>query len=207
MGIRVALNHKTTYTYDRLVSLSPQSVRLRPAPHCRTPILSYALQITPTDHFLNWQQDPQGNYLARLSLQRKTRELRVEMNLVAEITTINPFDFFIEESAEIYPFSYETWLAKELKPFLDAEAPDSQLTEYLGAIDRTPRKTVEFLVNLNGRLQRDIQYLIRLEPGVQTPAETLNRRSGSCAIQPGSWCKCSATSVWRHVLYQVISSS
>ena len=118
MSIRVALNHRTEYHYDRLVTLSPQIVRLRPAPHCRTPILSYSLKITPRDHFLNWQQDPYSNYLARLVFNKPTREFTVEVDLVADMTVINPFDFFVEESAKTYPFDYEPVLAKELIPYL-----------------------------------------------------------------------------------------
>ncbi len=105
MAIRVALNHKTEYHYDRPVTLMPQVVRLRPAPHCRTPILSYSLKITPDGHFLNWQQDPYSNYLARLVFHKPTRAFAVEVDLVAEMTAINPFDFFIEASAEKFPLS------------------------------------------------------------------------------------------------------
>ncbi len=39
---------------------------------------------------------------------------------------------------------------------------------------------VDFLVAINHRLQQDIRYLIRMEPGVQTPEETLANASGSC---------------------------
>src|SRR6202045_1491277 len=85
VAIHVALNHVTHYRYDRLVNLSPQVVRLRPAPHCRTRILSYSLRVEPTDHFINWQQDPQSNYLARLVFPDQTRELRIEVDLVAEM--------------------------------------------------------------------------------------------------------------------------
>src|SRR5208283_1021130 len=112
MTVRVALNHRTHYRYDRLVSLAPHVVRLRPAPHCRTPILSYSLRVTPEKHFINWQQDPQGNYLARLVFPETTRELLVEVDLVAEMSVINPFDFFLEPSAETFPFVYEPVLRK-----------------------------------------------------------------------------------------------
>src|ERR1700754_3796345 len=123
MAIQVALTHRTKYRYDRLVNLGPQIVRLRPAPHCRTPILSYSLKVTPKQHFLNWQQDPQSNYLARFVFPEKTREFFVEVDLVAEMAIINPFDFFLEKSAEKAPFVYEPALAHELKPYLEKEAP------------------------------------------------------------------------------------
>ncbi len=180
MTIRVALNHKTAYTYDRLVTLGPQIVRLRPAPHCRTPIHSYSITVHPHDHYINWQQDPHGNFLARYVFQKPARKLSVEVDLIAEMTVINPFDFFVEQSAEKSPFDYDPWLAKELKPFLETIEPGPKFTEYLAGIDRSPTPTNDFLVSLNQRLQGDIGYLIRMEPGVQTPEETLTTRSGSC---------------------------
>jgi uncharacterized protein (DUF2126 family)/transglutaminase-like putative cysteine protease len=180
MPIRVALNHVTEYRYDRPVSLGPQVVRLRPAPHCRTPIESYSLKIDPATHFLNWQQDPHGNFLARLVFQEQTTEFRVAVDLVANMTVVNPFDFFIEEDAETFPFVYDAELAKDLKPFLERLPPTPLFANYLREVDVKPRRTVSFLVDLNAKLQKDIGYLIRMEPGVQTPEETLGKRSGSC---------------------------
>src|SRR5437588_13097037 len=133
MAIRVALHHKTEYHYDRPVSLMPQVVRLRPAPHCRTPILSYSLKIKPEDHFLNWQQDPYSNYLARLVFHKPTRTFAVEVDLVAELTAINPFDFFIEATAEKCPFVYEATLAKELIPYLEKEPAGPLLNQRVAA--------------------------------------------------------------------------
>ncbi|MEQ8788644.1 MAG: transglutaminase family protein [Pirellulaceae bacterium] len=180
MTIRVALNHRTEYHYDREVGLGPQIVRLRPAPHCRTPIHSYSLRVEPPEHFCNWQQDPQGNYLARYVFNKRTTELLIEVDLVAEMTVINPFDFFVEASAEHFPFQYEKWLAFELKPYLETTQQGPLLAAYLASIDRGKKHIVDFLVELNQQLQSDISYLIRLEPGVQTPEDTLQLRSGSC---------------------------
>ena len=180
MAIHVALHHKTHYKYDRRVSLSPQIVRLRPAPHCRTPILSYSLRLRPAEHFLNWQQDPHSNYLARVVIPDKTQELVIEVDLVAEMAVFNPFDFFLEPGAERYPFQYEEWLGKELAPFLEIRANGPRLQAFLATIDRDARRTVDFLVELNRRLSQEIGYIIRLEPGVQTPEETLTLRKGSC---------------------------
>src|ERR1700756_3874905 len=114
MGIRVLLHHKTIYNYDRLVTLSPQIVRLRPAPHSRTPVTSYSLRIDPAEHFINWQQDPHSNFLARLVFPKETRHFSLEVSLTAEMTVINPFDFFLEPYAERYPFRYEATEANEL---------------------------------------------------------------------------------------------
>ena len=180
MTIRVALHHKTTYSYDRLVSLGPQVVRLRPAPHCRTPIRSYSLKVEPEGHFLNWQQDPYGNYLARLFFPDQTDKFSIEVDLIADMTVVNPFDFFLDEYAEKYPFKYEAWLGKELMPFLNTDPPGPRTKDYLKDLDYSPRRTIDFLVDLNCRLQTDIKYLIRMEPGVQTPEETLQLCSGSC---------------------------
>src|SRR5688572_1793278 len=180
MPIHVALSHRTSYRYDRLVGLSPQIVRLRPAPHCRTPILSYSLRVAPQQHFVNWQQDPFGNYLARLVFPDKTRELLIDVDLTAELSVFNPFDFFLEPSAESFPFAYEPWLSQELAPYLERLPAGSMLRERLAAIDLRPVRTIDFIVDLNRRLAQDVQYIIRLEPGVQTPEETLTRGSGSC---------------------------
>ncbi len=180
MSIHVALNHITDYRYDRLVALSPQIVRLRPAPHCRTRILSYSLKITPDTHFINWQQDPQGNYLARLVFPEPTRRFRIEVDLVAEMSVLNPFDFFLEPSHEHYPFSYDDKQTAELGMYLEKGPLSPLFTNYLAGITRVKTQTIDYLVALNQQLQTDIGYLIRLEPGVQTPEQTLATRSGSC---------------------------
>lgn len=180
MSIHVALHHVTSYRYDRLVNLSPQVVRLRPAPHCRTPILSYSLRVEPETHFINWQQDPFSNYLARLVFPEKTGTFKVTVDLVAEMAVYNPFDFFLEPSAETFPFSYEAGLEQELAPYRVPEPATPALQAFLDTIDRTEVRTIDFLVGLNQRLQREIGYTIRLEPGVQTPEETLTKASGSC---------------------------
>ena len=180
MTIRVALHHRSTYRYDRLVSMSPQLIRLRPAPHTRTPIPSYSLTVLPSEHFANWQQDPHGNFMARCVFPEPMRDFSVEVDLVADMTVINPFDFFVEPSADLWPFQYDQWLARDLRPFLECEKPGPKLTKWLAGIDRKPRNTVHFLVDLNCRLRDQISYLIRMEPGVQKPEETLTLNSGSC---------------------------
>ena len=180
MGIHIALHHKTFYNYDRLINLGPHIVRLRPAPHCRTPILSYSMRVTPPDHFINWQQDPFSNYLGRLVFPEKTKEFSVEIDLVADMIIINPFDYFLEPDAEEYPFTYESKLRHELRPYLIKRRLGKRFTDYVKEVDVTPRRTIDFLVELNMKLSRDISYLIRLEPNVQTCDQTLTFRSGSC---------------------------
>lgn len=180
MSIHVALNHVTHYRYDRPILLGPQIVRLRPAPHSRTRILSYSMRVQPSGHFINWQQDPQSNYLARLMFPERTTSLRIEVDLVAEMAVLNPFDFFLEPSAEVYPFAYDPELAGELAPYRRQDPLTPRLAEYLASIPRQASSTNQMLVELNQRLQRDIAYLVRMEPGVQSPETTLLQRSGSC---------------------------
>ena len=180
MSIHAALHHVTHYRYDRPVQLGPQVVRLRPAPHCRSRIISYSLKIEPAQHFINWQQDSFANWQARLVFPDKTTEFKVTVDLVAEMAVYNPFDFFLEPAAEQFPFDYVPLLKEELAPYL-ARAPQGDLfNHYVAGIDRSPQRTIDFLVGLNQRLQHDIGYLIRLEPGVQTPEQTLHKASGSC---------------------------
>ena len=180
MTIQAAIHHVTSYRYDRRVGLSPQVIRLRPAPHCRTPIVSYALTISPEPHFLNWQQDPQSNWLARVVFPEKTDHFTVTVDLVAALDIVNPFDFFLEPEAENFPFVYEPGLKAELEPYLRKAALGPLTTQYIAEIPRTPRPTTGFLFEMNARVQGDIGYVIRMEPGIQTPDETLGKRSGSC---------------------------
>ena len=180
MTIRVAVNHKTRYLYDRPVMLSPHIFRLRPAVHSRTPIEAYSLKIKPEKHFINWQQDPFGNFLARVVFTEKTRELSVEVDIIADMTVINPFDFFVEDYAEHYPFKYDEQLKKELAPYLEIKENGPLLTQWLGTIDRSKKLIVDFLVELNQLLCKDVAYTIRMEPGVQTCEETLGKALGSC---------------------------
>jgi uncharacterized protein (DUF2126 family)/transglutaminase-like putative cysteine protease len=180
LSIHVALSHITHYRYDRPVKLGPQVVRLRPAPHSRTQVLSYSLSIEPEKHFINWQQDPFANWQARLVFPEATREFKVTVDLVVEMAVFNPFDFFLEPTAEEFPFAYNETQARELAPYLVKEPATPLLKSYLEATDLTPKRTIDFLVSLNQRLQKDIKYSIRMEPGVQTPEETLKLAVGSC---------------------------
>jgi uncharacterized protein (DUF2126 family) len=184
MGIQVALNHRTQYRYDKAVSVGPQVIRLRPAPHCRTPILRYSLGVTPAGHLLNWQFDLHNNHLARLLFPDKTNEFIVEVDLVAELSPFNPFDFFLESGVEDYPFEYSPELAKDLEPYrwvdpgLDPAGP--LLQAFLGKLPREKRGTIRFLVDLNRRVRNEIDYVTRLDPGVQTSEQTLEKGTGSC---------------------------
>ncbi|HEX3628234.1 MAG TPA: transglutaminase family protein [Verrucomicrobiae bacterium] len=213
MSIHVALHHRTQYKYDRLVGLGPQVIRLRPAPHSRTRILSYSLRIAPQKHFINWQQDPQSNFVARMVFPEQTKEFCVDVDLVAEMAVFNPFDFFLEPEAETFPFDYDGTLDHELEPFQIKCWLTPKFTRYLKAIrsdllgetklrtaksrkskaagksngSQSPR-TIDFLVAVNQRLWHDIKYLIRMEPGVQTPEETLAKMSGSC--RDSAWLLC-----------------
>lgn len=180
MTIRVALRHNTYYTFDRPVSLSPHVIRLRPAPHSRTPIHSYSLKVEPKEHFLNWQQDAFGNFLAKVVFPEKTTKLSIEVEVIADMTVINPFDFFLEEYAQHYPFKYPDQLKKELAPYLEKKKLGPLFKKLVKAIPTTKRPTNDFLVEVNQLLQHRIEYNIRMEPGVQTPEETLQLGNGSC---------------------------
>lgn len=183
MTIRVALHHKSRYLFDRTVVLSPHEIRLRPAAHCRTPILGYSLQVLPAKHFVNWQQDVYGNFVARLTFNEPTVTLDVTVDLIVDMTVINPFDFFVEPWAEHYPFAYPDVMKAELAPFLEATPPDQHFKTWLAKFKQDLPDDLginDFLVRINQKVQHSVSYLIRMEPGVQTPEETLSIGSGSC---------------------------
>jgi uncharacterized protein (DUF2126 family)/transglutaminase-like putative cysteine protease len=184
VSIKAALHHVTHYRYDRPISLGPQVIRLRPAPHARVKIPAYALTVTPQNHFLNWQQDPNGNWLARLVFPEKTDELKIEVDLTAEMAVINPFDFFVEDYAQEMPFAYEADLKSELAPYLALdEAQGPELDAFLASLPEKTggeTNTVLFLVALNRAVADAVNYGVRMEPGVQSAAETLTLESGSC---------------------------
>lgn len=184
MGIRVALTHQTHYRFDRPVHLFPHEIRLRPAPHCRTPILAYSLEIAPKQHSLHWQQDAYGNFIARATFPEKANELNIVVDLVADLTVVNPFDFFVESYAANFPFHYPQVLAQELAPFLNAETAGPVLRDWLARaradLVREQTSTVQALVWLNQRVQREIVYATRIEPGIQSCDYTLESQRGSC---------------------------
>jgi len=185
VAIRIALHHKTRYDYARPVTVGPQVIRLRPAPHNRTPIHSYSLDIQPRQHFLNWQQDPQGNFLARVVIPEKTNHFSVTVDIIADLESYNPFDFFLEPSAEKYPFKYEKRLEHELQPYFAKVEVGELFERLLQRIDRSERRTVDFLVEVNRVVFEAVQYVIRMEPGVQSPEQTLEIGKGSC--RDSSW--------------------
>ena len=180
MSLKVALGHRTQYRYDKTVALGPQVIRLRPAPHCRTPILSYSLKVTPSEHFLSWQLDPYNNYLARLLFSSKTSEFVVEVDLVAELSPFNPFGFVLDPGVKDYPFRYESELATDLGPYLAVERTGPLLQTFLRNLSGEKNGTINFLVELNRRVRDEINYVTRLDPGVQTCEQTLKNKSGSC---------------------------
>ncbi len=180
MSLHVALTHRTSYRYEHPVTLGPQTIRLRPAPHARTPVLSYNLTIAPKPNFLNWQQDPQGNFLARVVFPERVTRFDVTVDLVADMATINPFDFFLEPEAESFPFAYDPVLEHELAPFRRLDAPGPLLSALLAEVPREADRTVDFLVALNRAVQERISYIVRMEPGVWSPEQTLAEGRGSC---------------------------
>ena len=180
MAIHAAIHHLTHYRYDRPVMLGPQVIRLRPAPHSRTRVISHSLKVGPEPHFVNHQQDPYGNWLARFVFPEPVTEFRIEVDLVADMSVYNPFDFFVEDAAESWPFDYPLDLADDLSIYRRAEPAGPLVQAFLDAVPRAHLRTVDFLVMLNQRVQQAVRYTIRMEPGVQTPEETLSVGSGSC---------------------------
>ena len=191
MSIKVALEHRTSYTFDRPVRVSTHILRLRPAPHSRTPIEAYSLRIEPTKHYINWQQDAVGNFVASVEFPEPTSRLTFTVGLIADLKVINPFDFFIQNWAETWPaagFKYPEQLTEDLKPYLrpiDEDGPGSGPGELVQAWIqnlqvREGTRTIDFLVELNRAIHNDVGYSLRVEPGVQTPDFTLRTGIGSC---------------------------
>jgi uncharacterized protein (DUF2126 family)/transglutaminase-like putative cysteine protease len=180
MSIKASIYHLTHYRYDRPVILGPQIIRLRPAPHSRTRVLSHSLKVSPEKHFVNHQQDPFGNWLSRFVFPEPVREFKIEVDLVADMTVYNPFDFFVEEQAEHWPFDYALDLAEDLSIYRKADPVGPFLQKFLDSVPRDRVRTVDFVVNLNAMISGKVAYTIRMEPGVQTPEETLGIGSGSC---------------------------
>jgi len=185
MAIIAGITHLTHYKYDRPVTLGPQIIRLRPAPNSRTRVISHSLKVQPGGHFVNHQQDPYGNWLSRFVFPEPVREFRIEVDLVADMSVYNPFDFFVEEAAETWPFDYPEDLRDDLSIYRRVEEPTPLLAQFLASIPREPAPTVNFVVGLNRRIAEEIDYTIRMEAGVQTPEETLAARRGSC--RDSSW--------------------
>ncbi|RGP38660.1 DUF2126 domain-containing protein [Pseudotabrizicola alkalilacus] len=185
MSIKAAIHHLTHYKYDRPVTLGPQVIRLRPAPHSRTRVISHSLKVSPGGHFVNHQQDPFGNWMARFVFPEPVREFKIEVDLVADMAIYNPFDFFVEEAAENWPFDYPVDLTEDLEIYRRKEAAGPLLQQFLDTVPKDRVRSVDFVVNLNAMVANILRYTIRMEPGVQTPEETLGVQSGSC--RDSSW--------------------
>ncbi|QPH53547.1 DUF2126 domain-containing protein [Pontivivens ytuae] len=180
MSIKIALTHRTTYRYDRPIFLNPHVVRLRPAPHARTPVLSYSMKVQPDDHFINWQQDAFANWQGRLVFPERTRIFEVEVQLIADMIAINPFDFFVEDYASEVPFSYPGALKKELSIYRRQPKQTRTFHEFLARAPKQEGSVNDWLVAMNQYVQREIEYTVRMEPGVQTPKQTIQKALGSC---------------------------
>ncbi|MGA0368168.1 MAG: DUF2126 domain-containing protein [Kiritimatiellia bacterium] len=182
MSIHVCIKHQTTYRYERSIELSPHIVRLRPAPHSRTPVLAYSLKIEPAEHFINWQQDPFGNYLARLVFPKRVKTFDVSVEVIADLTVVNPFDFFLETFAETVPFAYPKNTRRDLLPYLELAEEGPCFEEFLKTLPDPAEglRTIDWLVRMNQAVNQKVGYTIRLEPGVQSAEETLTKGTGSC---------------------------
>eukprot|EP01098_Paradermamoeba_levis_P015037 TRINITY_DN7434_c0_g1_i1.p1 TRINITY_DN7434_c0_g1~~TRINITY_DN7434_c0_g1_i1.p1 ORF type:complete len:296 (-),score=-37.88 TRINITY_DN7434_c0_g1_i1:841-1728(-) len=180
MAVRVAIHHHTQYDYDRAVFLSPHFIRLKPAAHCPAIIESYSLTIQPANHVLHWQQDPFGNFIARVDFWESMELMSIDIEIIARLEPVNPFDFFLDTYAESFPFVYEDQLKKDLIPYLEIEEAGPNFTQWLQKVDQTKQNTIDFLIKLNQQVNQDIAYSTRMEPGVQTPEETLVLAIGSC---------------------------
>ena len=179
MSIRVAIHHHTQYDYDRTVFLSPHLIRLRPVAHARAILESYSLTIQPANHVVHWQQDPFGNFIARIDFWEPMTMMSIDVDIVAGLEPVNPFDFFLDTYAQSFPFQYDPQLKKDLAPYLETTEQGPHLTQWLQTVDQTEQGTIDFLIRLNQRVFGDIAYTIRMQPGVQTPEETLDLAIGS----------------------------
>ena len=184
MTIRVSLQHTTRYRYDRPVALGPHEIRLAPAPACRTPVASYSLAVKPERHSMHWYQDAAGNHVARVVFQEKTPLLEITVELAADLTAINPFEFLVDPAALHFPFAYPEASRHELASFLTVAESGELLRDWLQRFQASEkpagRGTVALLVRVNERLKQDIAYVTRPEHGVQSCEETLKLRRGSC---------------------------
>ena len=200
MGIRVALHHITSYRYDRLVALSPHEVRLRPAPHSRTPVLSYSLSVLPTSHFINWQQDPNGNFVARFVFPETTRELSFTVDLVADMTVINPFDFFIEQFAENFPFRYTGQLQAELASYTQPEPAGPLVLEWVARVRRdlmvAPIGTTSSWWRSTSGWRRTSPTWCAWSPASRFPKRRCNSAAAPAETAPGSWCRSCGSWAW-----------
>jgi len=209
--IRVALEHRTTYTFAEPVQVHPHTVRLRPAPHSRTPIAAYSLTVSPRNHFINWQQDPFGNYLARLVFPEPVKELDITVDVVADMTVINPFDFFLEEYAERYPFEYPDALRADLEPYLrrvdeagDGPGPlvrqwvQQHITgPYSGLTGDARPRMVDFLVAVNTACSTTSPTRCGWRQACRPPTPPCRTPSAPAATPHGCWSRRCARRAWR----------
>ncbi|HEY1555651.1 MAG TPA: transglutaminase family protein [Kofleriaceae bacterium] len=182
--MRVLVQHRSRYRYPAPALLGPQVIRLRPADHARARVESYRLDIAP-EHRVHWQRDPHGNHAARVTFKsgQRIESLELLVELALDVRPVNPFDFFVDARAKTTPFTYPDALAGELAAFLDTGDPAYRLgrrtLELLAALPGEA-DTIDLLVEINRRVREAVAYVIRDEPGVWTPEQTLAEGRGSC---------------------------
>jgi uncharacterized circularly permuted ATP-grasp superfamily protein/transglutaminase-like putative cysteine protease len=180
--MRLLLQHRSRYVYPRPAILGPHVVRLRPAAHARASVTSYALRVTQPGE-IRWQQDPAGNHVARATWPKvRLAELEVAVDLALDSNPFNPFDFTLDAFAEQTPFSYGL-LCSDLSPYLERGDPafacGARADEFFASLPRAGA-TVPLVSELARLVHERVRYVVREEPGVWTPEETLLQGRGSC---------------------------
>ncbi len=179
---RLDISHVTEYVFQDRVSLLPHRLLLRPRENHNVRIESSVLEILPA-HTVQWKRDVLDNSVAVVSFSEPSDRLRIHSTVVIQHYEDNPFDFLVDDYAFIHPFDYSMEERAELAPFLKAVYPADQgvVQNWLNGLGlQQPMETFALLDRMNHEIAGRFFYQMREEQGVQAPALTLARNSGSC---------------------------
>lgn len=172
--------HHTQYNFSKPVQASPHIIRLNPTLNYKNKILEHSLQVFPEVFHQNNHLDVYGNPISRLVFLSKIEFLTVEVKMKVEVQDINPFDFFLSLAIENYPFKYPNSVQSYLQSYL--EVVDDEVIEHWLKSKNPPKqhKTLDYVTSLNKLVHQHLNYTVRLEPGVYSPKETIEKGGGSC---------------------------
>jgi transglutaminase-like putative cysteine protease len=178
----LTVRHVTSYRYSEPVRFGEHRMMFRPRESHDLRLVSAKLDILPRPSDLRWVHDVFDNSVAIATFEDPASELRFDSTVTLELMETAPPDYALEIGAHNYPFHYSDEDRPDLIGALARLYPSDDLgpwtARFLTSSGST--NTMTLLHSMTRVIKEEFVYRQRRQKGVQSPAETLRRRSGSC---------------------------